>query len=89
MTDSRRYRVTFSRRAIKDMEKLTPKVRAKLKDIVQNRLTTEPHGGKHLVGDLKGYRSIRLTHRDRVLYRVDEDEQRVFIVRARSHYDIK
>ena len=89
MTEKPVYRVLFSQRALKDIDKLTPKLRAKLKDIVQNRLATEPHGGKHLVGDLKGYLSIRLTHQDRVVYRIDEAEKTVYIVRARSHYDLK
>ena len=88
MTDDPRYRVVFSHRALKDIDKLTPKLRTKLKDIVLNRLETVPHEGKHLVGDLKGYLSLRLTHRDRIVYRIDEEEKTVFIVRARTHYDL-
>lgn len=88
MTDKPEYRVVFAHRAIKDIDKLTSKLRNKLKDIVQNRLAFEPHGGKHLVGDLKGYLSIRLTHRDRIVYRIDEAEKTVYIVRARSHSDL-
>ena len=83
------YRVVLSQRALKDIDKLTPKLRAKFKDIVQNRLSSAPHGGKRLVGDLKGYLSIRLTHRDRIVYRIVEVEKTVFIVRARTHYDMK
>jgi mRNA-degrading endonuclease RelE of RelBE toxin-antitoxin system len=89
MIDQVRYRVLFSKRALKDIEKLTPKLRNKLKDIVRNRLATEPHGGKHLVGNLQGYLSIRLTHRDRIVYRINENEKTVYIARTRSHYDLK
>jgi len=89
MTDGPVYRVLFSKRALKDIEKLTPKLRNKLKDIVRNRLVTEPQGGKYLVGNLRGYLSIRLTHRDRIVYRIDENEKTVLIARARSHYDLK
>jgi mRNA-degrading endonuclease RelE of RelBE toxin-antitoxin system len=81
--------VVFARRALKDLDKLTPKLRSKLKDIVQNRLAIEPHGGKRLVGDLKGYLSVRLTYQDRIVYRIDEDDNTVYVVRARSHYDLK
>ena len=89
MNEANPYRVVFSHRAVKDLDKLTPKLRSKLKDIVQHRLALEPHGGKCLVGDLKGYRSVRLTHRDRIVYRIDEADHTVYIVRARSHYDLK
>ena len=89
MTDQPGYRVLFSQRALKDVNKLTPKLRAKLKDIVQNRLAAVPYEGKHLVGDLKGYLSIRLTYQDRIVYRIDEAEKQVYIVRARTHYDLK
>ena len=89
MIDQPGYRVLFSQRALKDINKLTPKLRTKLKDIVMNRLAIEPDGGKHLVGDLKGYLSIRLTYQDRLVYRIDETEKTVYIVRARSHYDLK
>jgi Txe/YoeB family toxin of Txe-Axe toxin-antitoxin module len=89
MTDGRRYRVVFARRAAKDVKQLTPELGRKLKDIVENRLAVDPHSGKRLVGDLAGYRSVRLTHQDRVVYRIDEDRETVYIVRARTHYDIK
>lgn len=89
MTDRPVYRVVFSQRALKDIDQLTPKFRSKLKDIVQYRLSSAPHGGKHLVGDLKGYLSVRLTLRDRIVYRIDEGERVVHIVRARTHYDLK
>ena len=89
MNDKRVYRVVFSQRAAKDLAKLTPKLWAKVKDIVSNRLAVEPRGGKHLVGDLRNYLSIRLTYRDRIVYRIDEEAEIVYVVRARSHYDLK
>lgn len=89
MTEKTSYRVVFSHRAVKDIDKLTPKLRSKLKDIVRHRLSIEPQGGKRLVGDLRGYLSIRLTYQDRIVYRIDEEKKTVYVVRARSHYDIK
>lgn len=89
MSKKKNYRVVFSHRAVKDIDKLTPKLQSKLSDIVGNRLSDEPHGGKRLVGDLKGYHSIRLTYQDRIVYRIDEEKRTVFVVRARSHYDLK
>ena len=87
MTETPHYRVLFARRAVKDVDQLNPKLRKKLKDIIENRIAADPYSGKRLVGDLEGYRSIRLTHKDRIVFRIDEEEKTVFILRARTHYD--
>ena len=80
------YRVRFTRQAEKDIAKLSPKLRAKLKDIVRNRLAQEPYSGKPLVGPLKGYYSVRLSYQDRVVYSIQDDELTVIVIRARTHY---
>lgn len=80
------YRVRFTRQAEKDIEKLTPKLRNKLKDIVRNRLAVDPYSGKPLVGLLKGYYSMRLSYQDRIVYRIHDDELVVIVLRARTHY---
>lgn len=80
------YAIVFSDRARKDVAKLTPKLRAKLQDILANVFAVDPQRGKRLVGGLKGYWSYRLTYKDRILYRVFEDQRMVFIDRARTHY---
>lgn len=73
------YRVRFTRQAEKDIEKLTPKLRAKLKDIVRCRLATDPYSGKPLVGVLKGHFSMRLSYQDRILYRINDDDLIVIV----------
>ena len=80
------YRVRFTRQAEKDIAKLSPKLRTKLKDIVRNRLALEPYSGKPLVGPLKGYYSVRLSYQDRVVYSIHDDELTVIVIRARTHY---
>jgi mRNA-degrading endonuclease RelE of RelBE toxin-antitoxin system len=81
-----RYRIRFTRQASKDVRQLTPKLRMKLKDILRNRLAADPHSGKALVGDLKGYYSVRLTIKDRIVYCIHDDELVVLVVRAKTHY---
>jgi len=81
-----RYRIRFTRQASKDVRQLTPKLRMKLKDILRNRLAADPHSGKALVGDLKGYYSVRLTIKDRIVYSIHDDELVVLVVRAKTHY---
>ncbi len=86
MTEPACYRVRFTRQAEKDIAKLTDKLRAKLKDIVCNRLAVDPHSGKPLTGPLKGYWSMRLSYQDRIVYSIQQDELVVMVVRARTHY---
>ena len=80
------YRVRFTRQAEKDIDKLTPKLRDKLKDIVRNRLAVDPYSGKPLVGSLKGYYSMRLSYQDRIVYSIHDDELVILVLRARTHY---
>jgi Txe/YoeB family toxin of toxin-antitoxin system len=82
----RRYRVEVSRRAQKDIDTLTPKLKKKLLDILLNRIAVNPYDGKRLVGDLKGKWSVRLTHKDRIVYTIDEENDIVYVLRARTHY---
>ena len=80
------YRIRFTRQAARDVRTLSPKLQAKLKDILRRRLAIDPYSGKSLVGDLKGYYSVRLTYGDRVVYSIHDDELVVLVMRARTHY---
>ena len=81
-----KYEIRFSRQAEKDIRKLTPKLREKLKEILRNRIAVDPYSGKALVGDLKGFYSVRLSHHDRIVYALEEDKLVVYVIRARTHY---
>ena len=81
------YRVEIARRAEKDIATLSTKLRRKLRDILLNRLAVSPHRGKKLVGELVGYWSVRLTYKDRIVYRVDDANKVVYVLRARTHYN--
>ena len=80
------YRIRFTRQAAKDVRKLTPKLQVKLKDILRNKLATAPYSGKALVGELRGYYSVRLSYQDRIVYSIHDDLLVVLVVRARTHY---
>jgi len=80
------YRIRLTRQAVKDVKKLTPKLQTKLKDVLRNRLAVDPYSGKALVGDLEGYYSVRLSHKDRIVYSIHDDELVILVVRARTHY---
>ena len=85
-TDRPTYRVRFTRQAEKDVARLTPKLRAKLMDLIRHRLVPDPYSGKPLVGPLKGCWSLRLSYQDRIVYSIHDDVLLVLVLRARTHY---
>ena len=80
------YEVRFTKEAAKDVKKLPPRLRRKLRDILLETVAVEPQSGKQLVGDLQGFYAIRLSYRDRIVYSIDEKARTVFVHRARTHY---
>lgn len=80
------YEIRFTKEAVKDFHKLTPKLQQKLKEILSQSISKNPRCGKRLVGDLTGFFSFRLTHQDRIVYSVDEVTRTIFIHRTKTHY---
>ncbi len=80
------YAVRFTKEAVKDVKKLSPRLRRKLREILAADLATDPFSGKKLVGDLTGFYSIRLSRKDRIVFSIDEAARTIFIHRARTHY---
>jgi len=80
------YEIRLTKEAVKDVAKLTPKLKLKLKDMLLRNIALNPYDGKQLVGDLAGLYSLRLTFKDRIVYSVDEGAHIVFVHRARTHY---
>jgi Txe/YoeB family toxin of toxin-antitoxin system len=80
------FAIRFTKEAAKDAKKLPRRLKKKLGEILRADVATDPFSGKRLVGDLTGFYSIRLTHKDRIVYSVDEAARIVFVHRARTHY---
>ncbi len=80
------YEIQITRRAEKDIMKLTPKLRAKLYDILTEVIAKNPFQGKKLIGDLAGSCSYRLNYKDRIVYSIDTKSKVVYIERAATHY---
>ncbi|WP_420628115.1 type II toxin-antitoxin system mRNA interferase toxin, RelE/StbE family [Candidatus Leptofilum sp.] len=80
------YQIRITKQAQKDIGKLTPKLRKKLKTILIEVIAQRPYEGKKLLGDLAGNYSYRLSYQDRIVYSVDEENRIIYIKRARSHY---
>lgn len=79
------WQVEFTKTAIKDLSQLTEKQRLRAKELIR-QIAENPSIGKALVGDLKGYFSVRLNLKDRIVYRKEEDRLVIMIVRCKSHY---
>ena len=62
------YAIRITRRAEKDIGKLTPKLRAKLYDILTEVIAKNSFQGKKLLSDLAGSCSYRLIYKDRIVY---------------------
>ena len=80
------FTIRFTKEAGKDVKKLPPRLKEKLKEILLAQIAVDPFSGKRLVGDLQGFYSVRLTYKDRIVYSVDEERKVVFVHRARTHY---
>ncbi len=80
------YHIRITKTAKKDINKLSPKMKNKLKAILVNILSDSPYEGKRLIGDLEGNYSIRLNITDRIVYSIDEQDKTVYIKRAKTHY---
>ena len=82
----RLYEIRITRRAEKDIHKLSPKLKAKLYDILMEVIAVNPFEGKKLMGDLEGSYSYRLSYQDRIIYSVDSRARIIYLERARTHY---
>ena len=80
------YEIRFTKEALKDVNKLSPRLKSKLRDILERIISHEPYSGRKLVGQLKGFYSKRLSFQDRIVYTIDEEDKKVYIHRARTHY---
>ena len=80
------YTILFTKVAAKDVAKLPPRLKDKLKIVLQQQVAPNPLCGKKLVGDLAGFFSLRLSFKDRLVYSIDEEHRIVYVHRARTHY---
>lgn len=86
MVDRSRYVIRIAKQARKDIEKLDPRLKQKLRVILEEVIAVNPHEGKKLIGDLMGSYSYRLTFKDRIVYSINEVTKTVYVERARTHY---
>jgi len=82
----KKYIIVFTKQAFKDVKSLSPKLKAKLKAILLEVISEDPFCGKKLLGDLHGNYSYRLDLKNRIVYSIDQEENIIYVKRARTHY---
>lgn len=81
------YAVAWTSPARRDMARLPPRIATVILTYVDSRLSVNPHRlSKPLQGNLEGLRTAR-TGDYRVLFRLDDDHEMVYVVRVdhRAH----
>ena len=86
------YAVVYTRRAVKDIEKIKSAKLSdnakRLIDLIKNNPYQNPPPYEKLVGDLQGAYSRRINIKHRLVYEVVEAEKTVKILSLWSHYEI-
>ena len=76
------YRDRYHPKVKKDLKKIDPQIRAKIKKEIMPALLSNPKAGHKLVGDLSGLLAYRFNVANqayRIAYTVDETEMIVYI----------
>jgi len=86
-----RWRVVFTKQAQRDAKKLSaaslrPKAEKLLLLLAENPFETPPPYEK-LLGDLAGAYSRRINIQHRLVYRLDEPQRVVMVIRMWTHYE--
>lgn len=83
--------VKLSKRALKDKELLKSAGLAKKAKLLVDLLTINPFqtppSYEKLIGDLSGFYSRRINRQHRLVYRIDEEHQTVYVDSMWSHYE--
>jgi len=85
------WRLEFSKAAAKNVSKLAsaglkPKAQ-ELLDVLRRNPWQNPPPYEKLIGELAGAYSRRINRQHRLVYRVDESDHRVDILRMWTHYE--
>ncbi len=86
------YKIVYTKKAVKDIEKIKKENLSKkaklLIDLLRETPYENPPSYEKLKGDLKGAISRRINIKHRLIYQVFEEEKTVKIISLYSHYEI-
>lgn len=85
------YKIFYTKKAIKDIEKIKSakleKIAKNLINIIKENPYQNPPSYEKLVGDLKGLYSRRINLRHRLVYEVIGEEKAIKIISLWTHYE--
>lgn len=91
MKNGKKYVIKFSKAACKDKSKLRNSGLDKSCKNILELMSTNPFcyppSYEKLCGELNGYYSRRINRQHRIVYRVNEEEKIIYIIRMWTHYD--
>ena len=91
MENGNKYKLLFSKTAIKDKIKLKDsgldKNCRKILDLMIDNPFGYPPSYEKLTGELSGYYSRRINRQHRIVYKVIEEKKEIHIIRIWTHYD--
>ena len=91
MENGNKYKILFSKEAIKDKYRLKncglDKNCRKILDMMIDNPFGYPPSYEKLIGELSGYYSRRINRQHRMVYKVLEDKKEMHIIRMWTHYD--
>jgi mRNA interferase RelE/StbE len=74
------YRIEFSSKALRQLEKIPSNISETIVDAIETRLSVDPHRFKPLGHNLKGLFRLRVANY-RILYRIEEEIVTVIVVK--------
>ena len=81
------YKVVFTKRAVKDIKRLDNQLKKQTK-LTIDKIAKNPLLGENLVGDLRGYHSIRIRSQWRLIYKIDKNKIIIIGVGPHQIYEI-
>lgn len=91
MVKGNKYKLLFSKVAVKDKEKIKDsgldKNCRKILDLMIDNPFGYPPSYEKLTGDLNGYYSRRINRQHRIVYKVIEEKKEIHIIRMWTRYE--
>lgn len=92
MMNGNKYKILFSKMAVKDKSKLKnaglDENCRKILNLMMDDPFCYPPSYEKLIGDLDGYYSRRINRQHRIVYKVVEEKMEIHIIRMWTHYDL-
>lgn len=91
MMSTGNYKIFYTKRAVKDVEKIKraglANTTMELIELISENPFTNPPRFEKLVGDMQGAYSRRINYQHRLVYKVDKEKMQILILKMWTHYE--